>query len=180
MFYRKLILLRNTFVLLLNKVWCYGLSCRSVLWSTTTSLFKWIYPHAGIIKDSQTIDLPLLSFLLKLCSHFLWGHIVRSNPSLSEQRTGWTTSDPCRCDYGNFLTRPKAKHVSTGQTLCASFQLKGIVHPKMKICWKWTHPRASCRWVCFRILRNSALHHLLINESSAVNGCRQNESPNSW
>ncbi len=25
-----------------------------------------------------------------------------------------------------------------------------------------------------------AFHHLLSNGSSAVNGCRQNESPNSW
>ncbi len=30
-----------------------------------------------------------------------------------------------------------------------------------------------------QIWRNVALHHLLINGSSAVNGCRQNESPNS-
>ncbi len=31
-----------------------------------------------------------------------------------------------------------------------------------------------------QIWRNVALHHLLTNESSAVNGCRQNESPNNW
>ncbi len=31
-----------------------------------------------------------------------------------------------------------------------------------------------------RIWRDIALHHLLINVSSAVNGCRQNESPNDW
>ncbi len=30
-----------------------------------------------------------------------------------------------------------------------------------------------------KIWRNVALHHLLSNGSSAVNGCRQNESPNS-
>ncbi len=30
-----------------------------------------------------------------------------------------------------------------------------------------------------QILRNLALHYLLTSESSAVNGCRQNESPNS-
>ncbi len=29
-----------------------------------------------------------------------------------------------------------------------------------------------------QIWRNLALHHLLNNGSSAVNGCRQNESPN--
>ncbi len=31
-----------------------------------------------------------------------------------------------------------------------------------------------------QIWRNVAFHHLLSNRSSAVNGCRQNESPNSW
>ncbi len=31
-----------------------------------------------------------------------------------------------------------------------------------------------------QIWRNLALHHLLTNEWSAVNGCRQNDSPNSW
>ncbi len=31
-----------------------------------------------------------------------------------------------------------------------------------------------------QIWRNVALHHLLTNGSSAVNGCRQNETPNSW
>ncbi len=31
-----------------------------------------------------------------------------------------------------------------------------------------------------QIWRNVAIHHLLTNGSSAVNGCRQNESPNSW
>ncbi len=30
------------------------------------------------------------------------------------------------------------------------------------------------------IWRNVAVHHLLSNGSCAVNGCRQNESPNSW
>ncbi len=39
-----------------------------------------------------------------------------------------------------------------------------------------------CMFVCSleEIWRNVALHHLLTNGSSAVNGCRQNESPNSW
>ncbi len=55
----------------------------------------------------------------------------------------------------------------------------------MKIGLKCPHPRAiqdvdefvsSSEQIC----RNVALHHLLTNRSSAVNGCRQNESPNSW
>ncbi len=43
------------------------------------------------------------------------------------------------------------------------------------------------RWVCLfirtdldRLEQNLSLHHLLTNGSSTVNGCRQNESPNSW
>ncbi len=55
------------------------------------------------------------------------------------------------------------------------------LHPKMKICWKLFHPfgHPRCRWVCLsdKNLRNIALHHSLTNRSSAVNGCRQNESP---
>ncbi len=31
-----------------------------------------------------------------------------------------------------------------------------------------------------QIWRNVALHHLLTSVSSEVNGCRQNECPNSW
>ncbi len=52
------------------------------------------------------------------------------------------------------------------------------VPPKMNICWKLTigHPR--CRWVCFFIKANldKCSVTLLTNGSSAVNGCRQNES----
>ncbi len=49
----------------------------------------------------------------------------------------------------------------------------------MNICWKLTRPVDE--FVSSSIfLRNVALHHLLSNGSSAVNGCHQNESPNSW
>ncbi len=61
---------------------------------------------------------------------------------------------------------------------------KGIVHPKMKICWRWSHPHAIQDVDKFvssseKIWRNLVSLHLLTNGSSAVNGCRQNESPNS-
>ncbi len=53
-----------------------------------------------------------------------------------------------------------------------------------KICWKMSHPQAIqdidefvSSWEQF--WRNVASHHLLTNGCSAVNGCRQNESPNS-
>ncbi len=39
------------------------------------------------------------------------------------------------------------------------------------------HPRF--RRVCF-FIRHLAIHQLLINGSSAVNGCHQKESPHSW
>ncbi len=48
----------------------------------------------------------------------------------------------------------------------------------MKICWQFTHPQAIQDLDEF--VSNLALHLLLSSESSAVNGCRQNESPNSW
>ncbi len=45
--------------------------------------------------------------------------------------------------------------------------LKATVHPEMKTCSE-------------QIWRNVSLNLLLINGCSAVNGCHQNESPNSW
>ncbi len=63
--------------------------------------------------------------------------------------------------------------------------IKEIVHPKMNICCKFTHFQGiqdvdEFASLAEQIWRNSALHHLLTNGSSAVDGCRQNESPNSW
>ncbi len=50
----------------------------------------------------------------------------------------------------------------------------------MTICWKCTHPQAIEDVDEFvssseQILINLALHHMLTNGSSAVNGCHQNE-----
>ncbi len=63
--------------------------------------------------------------------------------------------------------------------------VKGIVCSKLNICWKSTHPQAIqdvdefvSSWE--QSWRNLALHHLLTSGCSAVNGCRQHESPNSW
>ncbi len=33
---------------------------------------------------------------------------------------------------------------------CGSNQ-RNIIHPNLKICWKFTHSQARCRWVCFFI-----------------------------
>ncbi len=59
--------------------------------------------------------------------------------------------------------------------------LKGIVYPKNWLCWKRTPPQTFQDVIEFvssyeLIWRNLALHQLLTNASSAVNGCRQNES----
>ncbi len=61
----------------------------------------------------------------------------------------------------------------------------------MKICFKFTHPQAIQDEFCMawvdefvssseKIWRNLELHNLSTNVSSVVNGCRQNESLNSW
>ncbi len=55
----------------------------------------------------------------------------------------------------------------------------------MKIYLKLTHPQTiqdADEFVSLleQIWRNLELYYLLTNGSSAVNGCRQNESPNIW
>ncbi len=52
-----------------------------------------------------------------------------------------------------------------------------IVHPKTKFPEYFLHS-GHPRWV--HIWRNVALHALFTNGSSSVNGCHQNERPNSW
>ncbi len=57
--------------------------------------------------------------------------------------------------------------------------------PKIEIYWKSTLSQAiqdvdEFVSSCEQIWRDLTLHPLLTNGSSAVNGCRQNESPNSW
>ncbi len=49
-------------------------------------------------------------------------------------------------------------------------------NPKMKI-FKHLHPGDEFVSLSEQIWRDLALHHLLTNGSSEVNGCRQNESP---
>ncbi len=57
---------------------------------------------------------------------------------------------------------------------------KGTVHPKMNICLKCTPLRPSKMQLRLFLHQKCNLYHLLINGCSAVNGCRQNENPNSW
>ncbi len=53
--------------------------------------------------------------------------------------------------------------------------MKGTVHSKMLISWKFNDPQAI-QDVHEQIWRDLALYHKLTNRSSAMNGCRQNES----
>ncbi len=58
--------------------------------------------------------------------------------------------------------------------------LKVIIHPKMKIYPQVIQDVDEFVSSSEQIWINLAFHHLLTNGSSAVNGCRQNESTNSW
>ncbi len=83
--------------------------------------------------------------------------------------------------WGTASSSPKTEQ--NRETLVKSTE--GIVHPKIRTCWKCPRSQAVQDVDEFvslseQIWRNVALHHLLTNGSSAVNGCRQNESPNSW
>ncbi len=58
--------------------------------------------------------------------------------------------------------------------------IEGTVHSEKEICLRAWLDIDEFVSSSEQIWRNLALHHLFINGSSAVNGCRQNESPNSW
>ncbi len=55
---------------------------------------------------------------------------------------------------------------------------KGIVRPNLLKMYSSSSIQHVDELV--QILLNLALHHLLTDGSSAVNGCRQNKNPNSW
>ncbi len=73
-----------------------------------------------------------------------------------------------------FLAKLTYFLLKEGRKLESGRRFKGIVNPEMKFCWKFTHPQVI--QVCFFIGTDLALHHLLTNGSSAVNGCRQYEN----
>ncbi len=61
-----------------------------------------------------------------------------------------------------------------------SFPKEWIWRNKIKLNMYSPSGHSKCRWVCLFMWTDLALCHLLTNESTTVNGCRQNESPNSW
>ncbi len=66
-----------------------------------------------------------------------------------------------------------------------NLSVKRMFHSKPKVFWKFPHPLTIQDVDEFvssseQIWRSLALYNLLTSGSSAVNGCRQNESPNSW
>ncbi len=66
--------------------------------------------------------------------------------------------------------------------VCGGGYFKGTVHQKFKVAEKCLTLRLSKMLMSLflhQIWRNVTFHHLFSNGCSAVNGCRQNESPNS-
>jgi len=73
-----------------------------------------------------------------------------------------------RVPWVGFASTLKILHLtSSGDPNRIKPIFKGIVHPKMKICWKCPRPQA---------IQDEFIYHLFTNGSSTVNGCR----PNSW
>ncbi len=89
---------------------------------------------------------------------------------------GYNIAWECKHDTASEVNLIKSKCYL--ETRLATWIVKGILFTKkMNIYSLSGHPR--CRWVCFFIrkdLNNFALHHLRNSGSSAVNGCRKNES----
>ncbi len=91
-----------------------------------------------------------------------------------------------KCEFSCRTQLPYCQHNKTKRVWwISSWQFKGTVHPSMKIHWTFMHRQAIQGVDEFvssseQIWRNVALHHLFTNGSSAVNGCHQNERPNSW
>ncbi len=87
---------------------------------------------------------------------------------------------PCNSVHGWTITSiPSMRSVLKPVKL----PIKEIIHPKRNICGKFTFPQAILdEYVSSheQIWRNWTWHHFLSNGYTAVNGCRQNESSNSW
>ncbi len=106
------------------------------------------------------IDYRKVSLGTNLCTHFI--------KSALDELNRWVQFKTFSC-WGNvwlessdFISFLLFKHI------------QGI-----SVCSPSGHPRLG--WVCFFIrFGEMCLHQSLSNGCSAVNGCRQNESPNSW
>ncbi len=131
----------------------------------------------------------------------VWTHseCLMSHPSnislisvhqLLVSRQWWNSSNVISAIIFLLLTkRPSIRfnqRQQTGEIIIFS-SFKGIFLPLINFCWKCTHPQVIQDTVdtefvssSEQIWRKFTLHHLLTNGSSVVNGCRQNESPNSW
>ncbi len=107
----------------------------------------------------------------------LWRSVVSRHRF--DWRCGWRSRSVgyvCCCSFSDIT---KGKHYTniflTFYLSLIFINIKGIVHSK--ICWEFTHPRDIQDVEEFvssseQIWRNVALHLLLSNGCSAVNGCR--------
>ncbi len=88
----------------------------------------------------------------------------------------------CRCDLKNWCTCRKREIIKHWYFVFKEWyectQRNSV--PNILNLMKMYSVHPGFRQVCFFIKTALAWHHLLTNGSSAVNGCRQNECPNSW
>ncbi len=153
---------------------------------------KWYPLNNSVVSPRQQWDHMETRFVLLKC--FYWKYM----PSLSHNHLGiqkrfqtpWhNTKVNMNSNISHFVSifiSPKECYEYLNYSK-EELILKGTVHPKKNKKWlKCTHPQAIPDVDEFVSLSEqiwkhfAKLHHLLTNGSSAVNGCHQNESTNSW
>ncbi len=97
----------------------------------------------------------------------------------AEQRHSYRFGTTCIFIFGWTITLITSSGDLKCSFSCWNFQCEHTNHTKngVELCINWDATFVSSSE---QIWRNLALHHLFTSGSSAVNGCHQNESPNSW
>ncbi len=125
---------------------------------------SWWLSRTGVLQNDVSCEIPLHLHGAKLFLISVSSDVETNKQSGTEH------------EWGSFYFLHLAKLLQI---------IKGTIQQKMIICWILIHLQVIqndhefvSSW--YQIWRNVSLHHLLINGYSAVNGRRQNESPNSW
>ncbi len=141
------------------------------LWLVLTSV-RWTVPV-----EDDALDSPLKNHVVEGGgSPSAWQERNRDSPETKTAFVGLTLrtgiSGPSKGSRRGKIRCRKWNGLLLGKTL------KEIVLAWMTICWKSAHPQVKMQMSLFllQIWINVALHYLLSNGCSAVNGCRQNES----
>ncbi len=126
------------------------------------------------VSSSFMFNMKLLWSVSSLVSFWGWQKHLPAVP-VASQRSTQTCLKSLKVLSMHCIGKTLTLHCSALKVWC----LCEIVHPKNKHFLKMYSPPQVVT-SSEQILRNLELHHLLINGSYAVNGCRQNESSNSW